>query len=73
MEHRHDLHGRLFSLRDVGIAGAGVADDADILVEINRVHLAQLAAAGDRLEDGHSHRHLDVALDCTGNALLDQH
>ena len=73
VEHRHDLHGRLFSLRDVGIAGAGVADDADVLVEVNGVHLAQLAAAGDRLEDGHSHRHLDVALDCTGNALLDQH
>ena len=50
-----------------------MADDADILVEVDGVHLAQLAAAGNGLEDGHSHGNLDVALDRAGNALLDQH
>ena len=29
VEHGHDLHGRLFCLGDIGITGAGMADDAD--------------------------------------------
>ena len=72
MEHRHDLHGRLL-LGNIGIAGTGVTDDADILVKVDGVHLAQLAAACDGLEDAHGHGHLDVALHGTGHALLDEH
>lgn len=72
VEHRHDLHGGLL-LGNVGIAGTGMADDADILVKVDGVHLTQLAAACNGLEDGHGHSHLDVTLHGTGNALLDKH
>ena len=72
MEHRHDLHGGLF-LGDVGIAGTGVTDDADVLVKIDGVHLAQLTAACNGLEDGHCHCHLDIAFHGTRHALLDKH
>ena len=73
VEHGHNLHGRLSGRGDVGVAGAGVADDADVLIEVDGVHLAQLAAARNGLEDGHGHRDLDVALDGAGRALLDEH
>ena len=72
MEHGHDLHGGLL-LGNVSITGTGVADDADILVKVDGVHLAQLAAACNGLEDAHGHGHLDVALHRAGHALLDEH
>ena len=50
-----------------------MADDADVLIEVDGVHLAQLAAARNGLEDGHGHGDLDVALDGAGRALLDEH
>ena len=73
VEDRDDLHGRLLCFRDVRIAGAGVTDDADVFVKVDGVHLAELAHAGDRLQDGHGHGDLDVALDGTGGPLLDEH
>ena len=72
VEHRHDLHSG-FLRGNVGIPASAVADDADILVEIDGVHLAQLAHAGDRLQDAHCHGDLDIAFHRTGYALLDQH
>ena len=50
-----------------------MADNADVLIEVDGVHLAQLAAARNGLEDGHGHGDLDVALDGAGRALLDEH
>ena len=50
-----------------------MADDADILVEVDGVHLAQLAAARNGFQDGHCHRNLDIALNRAGSALLDEH
>ena len=50
-----------------------MADDADVPVKINGVHLGQLAGAGDGLEDGHGHGDLDIPLHGAGNALLDEH
>ena len=39
MKHRNYLHRWLFGLRNVKVAGAGVTDDADVFVEVNRIHL----------------------------------
>ena len=50
-----------------------MTDDADVLIKINGIHLAQLPAAGNGLQDGHRHGDLDVTLDGTGYSLLDQH
>ena len=52
VKYRHDLHSGLFG-GNIGVAGAGMADDADVLIEVDGVHLGQLAGAGDGLEDGH--------------------
>ena len=35
VEHRHNLHGRLLSLRDIKVARARVTDDTDILGEVD--------------------------------------
>ena len=50
-----------------------MADDADVLVEVDGVQLGELAGAGDGLENGHGHGHLDVALHGAGHALFDEH
>ena len=49
VEHLYGLHRRLVRQGDVRIAGAGMTDDTDILVEINGIHLGELSHAGDRL------------------------
>ena len=68
-----DLHRGLLGLGDVRVAGAGVTDDADVFVKVDRVHLGELAHAGDDLQDTHGHGDLDVALDRAGGSLLDEH
>ena len=73
VEDGDDLHRGLLGLGDVRVAGAGVADDADVLVKVDGVHFAELTHAGDDLEDAHGHGDLDVALDGAGGALLDEH
>ena len=73
VEYGHDLHSRLLRLRNVRVAGAGVTDDANVLVKVNGVHFGQLAGAGNGLENAHSHGDLDIALHSAGGALLNQH
>ena len=73
VEDIHDLHGGLLCCGDGRVTGSAMADDADVLVEIDGIHLGELAGSGDGLEDGHGHRDLDIALNCTSGALLDQH
>ena len=73
VEHGHNLHRGLVGLRDVEVAGAAVADDADVLGEVDAVHLGQRARAADGLQDAHGHGHLHVALYGAGRVLLDEH
>ena len=73
VEDIHDLHGGFLRGGDRRVAGSAVADDADVLVEVNGVHLGELACSGDGLEDGHCHSYLDIALYCACSSLLDQH
>ena len=73
MEYFYDLHGGLMCQRDVRIAGSGVADDADVLIEINGVHLGQLSHTGNGLQNGHCHGNFHVTFYRTCGALLDQH
>ena len=49
VEDIHDLHGGLLRYGDRRIAGSAVADDADILVKVDRIHLGELAGSGDGL------------------------
>ena len=72
VEHGDDLHGGL-SGGDVRVAGAAVADDADVLLEVDGVHLGQLAHARNGFQNAHSHCYLDIALHRTGHPLLDEH
>ena len=73
MEYLNDLHGGLMCQRDIRIAGSGMTDDADILVEINGVHLGQLSHTGDRLQNGHCHGNFHITFYGTCGTLLDQH
>ena len=73
VEHGDDLERRLLGGRDVGIARAGVADDDDVLGEVDGVHLGKLAGARDGLKDAHGDGDLHIALDRAARALLDEH
>ena len=48
VEHFYDLHGR-FLVGNIRVAGTAVADDGDVVVEVDGVHLSQLAGAGNGL------------------------
>jgi len=73
VEYLNDLHGGLMCQRDIRIAGSGMTDDADILVEINGVHLGQLSHTGDRLQKWTLPWLLSYHLYGTCGTLLDQH
>ena len=53
-------------------SSAGMADDADVLNEVDGIHFRQLYRAGNGIENAHGHSNLDVALRGAGSALLDE-
>ena len=73
MEHRYNLHRWLLGLRDVEVTRTRVSDDADILGEVDRIHLSQRSCARDGLQNTHGHSHLHITLNGTGCMLLDKH
>ena len=73
VEDGHDLHRGLVSLRDIEVARAAVTDDADVLREVDAVHLGEGAGAADGLEDTHGHGNLHIAFDSASGVLLDEH
>ena len=50
-----------------------MTDDANILVEVDAVHLTQRTSARDGLQDRHGHRHLHISFHRTGCVLFDEH
>ena len=48
MEYFYDLHGWLL-VRDVSVTASGMSDDADIIIEVNGVHLRKLTCTGNCL------------------------
>ena len=48
VEYRHDFHG-WFLVGDVSISTSGMSNDADVIVEIDGVHLRKLACTGNCL------------------------
>ena len=48
MEHWYDLHGR-FLIRNIGITTSGMSDDADVIIEVDGVHLRKLTCTGNCL------------------------
>ena len=72
MEYWYNLHGR-FLIRDIRISTPGMSDDADIIVEVDGIHLRKLACTGNGLEDTHCHGNLHITLNGTCCTLFDQH
>ena len=48
VEYRHDFHG-WFLVGDVRVTASGMSDDADVIVEIDGLHLRKLACTGNCL------------------------
>ena len=72
MEHWYDLHGR-FLIRNISITTSGMTDNADVIIEINGIHLGKLACAGNCLQNTHCHGNLHITLNSTCSTLFDQH
>ena len=48
VEYLNDLHG-WFLIGDISITASGVSDDADVIVEVDGVHLRKLTGTGNCL------------------------
>ena len=48
MEYFYDLHGWLL-VRDVRVTASGMSDDADVIIEVDGVHLRKLTCTGNCL------------------------
>ena len=73
MKNINDFHGRFFRLRYISISRSGVADNTDILIEIDRIHLRKLTGSGDCFQNAHCHCNFHITLYGTGCTLFDQH
>ena len=69
VEHGHDLHGGLLLDRDRSIARARVTDDANVLVEVDGVHLGKLTGADLGLLTWNTARSDGTVADAEANVL----